>query len=247
VKADAAPAPPPTPYPTVESQDADATTGDRDVAAASAAPALPPAAPNPSTPTTKDKRKGHGRVPASAYRAARHIAVEHETLRRGDSCPACRQGRVYLLVDPAPIVRVVGQAPLKATCWDCAKFRCGACGQVFTARPPPEAQGEKYDETASSLIALLHCGTGVPFHRLERLQANLDTPVPASTPWDVIRERVERVEPVYNELKRLSAQAEILHTDDSPMRAQSRSSFGRPKVRRSSSVAWSLARAGHRS
>ena len=103
----------------------------------------------------KKKVKGHGRVPASAYLAATHIAVPHASLRPGDACPDCAQGHVHRLKEPAPIVRIIGQAPLCATCWDCERLRCGTCGKVYTARAPEQAQGPKYDETAARMMALL--------------------------------------------------------------------------------------------
>jgi transposase len=132
---------------------------------------------------------------------ARHIAVLHASLRAGDPCPknGCK-GKVYRLAEPAPILRIFGQPPLTAICWNCEQLRCNTCGKVYTARAPEEAQGEKYDETAASMIALLCYGTGMPFNRLDQLQRDLDTPVPASTQWDVVKERVERVRPVYDEL-----------------------------------------------
>ncbi|MCC6652489.1 MAG: transposase [Candidatus Eisenbacteria bacterium] len=180
-----------------------------------AAPVVPPSEPTPEPP--KKKRKGHGRIPASDYVAARHVAVSHATLRAGDSCPKC-PGKIYRLKEPAPIVRIVGQPPLTALCWDCECLRCAACGVVYTARAPEEAQGEKYDETAASMMALLHYGAGMPFHRLERVQSDLDTPVPSSTQWDIARERAELVRPAFGEMVRLTAQGEVLHNDDSYVR-----------------------------
>src|SRR4029079_10793934 len=64
---------------------------------------------------------------------------------------------------------------------------------------------------------LLCYGTGMPFNRLDQLQRDLDTPVPASTQWDVVKERVERVRPIYDELVRLAAQGSVVHNDDSHM------------------------------
>lgn len=166
----------------------------------------------------RKKVKGHGRVPASAYLMARHIAVLHASLRVGEPCPnnGCK-GKVYRLVEPAPILRIFGQPPLAAICWDCEQLRCNTCGKVYTARAPEQAQGDKYDETAASMLALLCYGTGMPFNRLDQLQRDLDTPVPASTQWDVVKERVERVRPVYDELVRLAAQGSVVHNDDSHM------------------------------
>jgi transposase len=170
------------------------------------------------TPTEKPKRKGHGRVAAADYLAAEHIHVPHESLQHGDPCPRCERGKVNELKQPAPILRIVGQPPLGATCWDCARLRCGACGHLYTARAPEEAKGEKYDETAVSMIAIVHYGAGMPFHRLDRLQRNLDTPLPASTQWDLVDEGCDLVEPACDEFLRAAAQGKVLHNDDSYMR-----------------------------
>jgi transposase len=181
----------------------------------------PPASdqpPDAQSKPPKKKRKGHGRVAASAYLKAQHIAVCHQSLQAGDRCPKCQSGNLSDLKDPAPIVRIFGNAPLAATCWDCDRLRCGACGLVFTAPAPQEAQGPKYDETAASMIELLHYGTGMPLNRLDHLQQNLQTPLPSSTQWDVINQSVEMVRPAFNELVRLGAQGQVLHNDDSYMR-----------------------------
>ena len=170
------------------------------------------------TPPEKRKRKGHGRVAAADYLAADHLAVPHEALHPGDPCLRCERGKLYGLKRPAPIVRIVGQPPLGATCWDCERLRCATCGFVYTARAPTEAQGEKYDETAISMIAIVHYGAGMPFHRLDHLQRDLDTPLPASTQWDLVNEGAALVEPAYDELVRTAAQGKVLHNDDSYMR-----------------------------
>ncbi|MCZ6726181.1 MAG: hypothetical protein O7A98_02360, partial [Acidobacteria bacterium] len=59
-----------------------------------------------------DKRKGHGRNPAAAYRGADKICVDHESLKPGDLCPACGKGKVYEQQRPKLLVRVTGGAPL---------------------------------------------------------------------------------------------------------------------------------------
>ena len=168
--------------------------------------------------TSRGKRKGHGRLPASAYSSASHIDVRHESLCPGQLCPGCACGRLFELQDPARFLRIVGQPPLVAVCWNCQRLRCGACGAVYTARAPDQAQGEKYTETAASMMALLRYGGGMPINRLQHLQRHLQTPVPTSTQWDVVNRCVDLVRPVYEELTRLAAQARVLHIDDSRMR-----------------------------
>jgi hypothetical protein len=55
-------------------------------------------------------------------------------------------------------------------------------------------------------------------HRLARLQESLAVPVPASTQWDVVLERMAVLLPVYQELVRRAADGSIVHNDDTFMR-----------------------------
>ena len=98
------------------------------------------------------RKKGHGRNGADAYRGAEQIDVPHESLEAGDACPQCVQGKVYEVACPGVLVRVVGQAPLHAKVYHLQKLRCHLCGKVFTAQPPADAGGRKYDATAASMI-----------------------------------------------------------------------------------------------
>jgi hypothetical protein len=165
-------------------------------------------------PSSRGKRKGHGRISACAYQGARHVDVPHQHLRPGDTCPGCARGKVYRLPEPARIMRIIGQPPLAANCWDCERLRCASCGLVYTAQAPAEAQGPKYSESAASMMALLRYGGGMPLHRLARLQHNLQTPIPASTQWEVARDRASALRPVHNELCRQAASGRVLHNDD---------------------------------
>jgi transposase len=110
----------------------------------------------------KPASAGHGRNSAAAFTEATRVAVPHATLRPGDGCPECREGKVYRQKEPATLVRIVGQAPLKATVFEMERLRCNACGEIFTTDEPAEAGAEKYDATAVAIIALLKYGTGVP-------------------------------------------------------------------------------------
>jgi hypothetical protein len=68
---------------------------------------------------------------------------------------------------------VVGQAPVEATVYEMERLPCNACGQVFTAEEPECIGPDKYDATATAMIAQLKYGTGVPFTRLERMEAQM--------------------------------------------------------------------------
>jgi len=68
------------------------------------------------------------------------------------------------------------------------------------------------------MMALLRYGAGMPLHRLDRLQRNLETPVPASTQWEVVRDHVDVITPVRDELCRHAASGRVLHNDDTSVR-----------------------------
>ena len=169
----------------------------------------------------KPKPKGHGRNGADAFKGGEKIKVDHENLKPGDRCPECLKGKVYRLQDPSPLIRIVGRPPIHSKVYECENLRCNLCQQVFTAEPPEGVGWEKYDETAGAMIALLKYGTGMPFHRLERLQESLGIPLPASTQWEIVAEVANDIKPVYEELIRQAAQGELLHNDDTSMKVLS--------------------------
>ncbi|HUQ92171.1 MAG TPA: IS66 family transposase [Bryobacteraceae bacterium] len=161
---------------------------------------------------------GHGRNGAAAFGGASKVKIAHQQLKHGDRCPGCEKGNVYGQKEPKVLVRIVGQAPLAATVYSLERLRCGACGQIFTAQEPEGVGPEKYDETAAAMIAQLKYGSGVPFHRLEQLEAHLGIPMPAATQWDIVEEAAELIKPAGDELIRQAAQGEVLHNDDTSMR-----------------------------
>ena len=167
---------------------------------------------------SETKAKGHGRNGAAAYQGAEKVKVPHGSLGHGDTCPDCVEGKVYNQSDPRVLVRVKGMAPLHATVYELARLRCHLCGKVFTAEAPAGVGTEKYDETAASMIGLLKYGTGVPFYRLQRLEASLGIPLPAATQWEVVHRAAGLLEEPYEELVRQAAQGEVLHNDDTTMK-----------------------------
>lgn len=168
----------------------------------------------PPAQDTGDKRKGHGRIPTSVYEAATHIAVPHQSLHVGGACPACRSGKLFDLRDPAPYLRIVGQPLLAGTCWDCQRLRCSSCGHVHTAKPPAEALGPKFDESAVAMLALCRYGLGLPHSRIAHMQQHMKLPIPTSTQWDVIAQNAPALQPVFDELERQGAQGDTMHNDD---------------------------------
>jgi transposase len=162
--------------------------------------------------------KGHGRNSADAYTGARKVVIRHAHLTSGDACPECDRGRVYTQRQPKTLVRVVGQAPVEATVYEMERLRCNACGQVFTAKEPEDIGPDKYDATATAMIAQLKYGTGVPFTRLERTEGQMGIPLPAATQWELVEQAAAVVKPAFDQLIWQAAQGEVLHNDDTGMR-----------------------------
>jgi len=180
---------------------------------------LPPdAAATGTGETSESTPAGHGRNGAAAFTGANKVAVTHATLHIGDQCPECLRGKVYRQKEPATLVRFVGHAPLEATVFEMEPLRCNACGEVFSADEPAAAGSAKYEETAVAMIALLPYGTGVPFKRLERLQAPLGMPLPATTQWELMEAAAKPFRPALEELIRQAAQGSVMHNDDTSMR-----------------------------
>jgi len=161
---------------------------------------------------------GHGRNGAAAFTGADRMAVPHATLDAGDACPGCGEGKVYRQKEPATLIRIIGQAPLLATVYEMERLRCNACGEVFTASQPQTAGEEKFDATAVAMIALLKYGAGMPFHRMERLEAQLGMPLPAATQWELMEKSASQLKRLLDEFIRQAAQGSVMHNDDTSMR-----------------------------
>jgi rRNA maturation protein Nop10 len=117
-------------------------------------------------PSSGERRSGHGRQGAQAYRGAAHVVCRHETLAVGERCPACGRGRLYR-VEPGVEVRLDGHALLSAVRYTLEKLRCSACGKVFTAAMPAEAGADKYSAQARAVLVLGRSYLGVPLYRLD--------------------------------------------------------------------------------
>ncbi len=174
----------------------------------------------------RPQSKGHGRNAADGYPGAMRVPVSNPELKAGVRCPECLKGKLYPL-DPGPLIRFFGTAPIQASIYLLEKLRCNLCGQIFTAQKPAEAGEQKYDETATATIAVSKYGGGLPFNRLENLQQNCGIPLPASTQWDIVDAGAETLKPGYLELLRQGAQSDIIYQDDTTNRVLSLNKGGK--------------------
>jgi len=168
----------------------------------------------------KKRNKGHGKNGTDEYTGASREEINHDTLQHCDPCPVCEDGKLYRQQVPGLLVRIKGSAPLTATVYELEKLRCNICGKIFTAKPPAEAGTQKYNETASAMLAVLRYGSGLPLNRIAKLQAGMGVPLPAATGWDVIEKLADGIHPVYTELIKQAAQGDVIHNDDTSMKVQ---------------------------
>jgi transposase len=168
-------------------------------------------------PSPGKRHPGHGRQGAETYRGAEHVVCHHETLAIGERCPVCGRGRLYQIA-PGVAIRLDGHALLSAVRYVLEKFRCSACGQVFTAAAPAEAGADKYSARARAVLVLGCYYLGVPLYRLEGYQAMVGVPVSDATQWDQIERVADCVYPVFEQLKTLAAQGEVIYQDDTHVR-----------------------------
>jgi transposase len=164
------------------------------------------------------KPPGHGRKPAAAYTGGSKVTIAHPVLKTGDHCPECEKGKVYELSMPAVQVHITGQAPLAATVYERTRLRCNLCGEIYTPDLPEHVGDQKHDESAAAMLALLKYGCGLPLNRIEKLQADLGQPLPASTQWDILDATAVSLSPVLDAHIQLAAQGSIIHNDDTTMK-----------------------------
>jgi len=115
-------------------------------------------------------------------------------------------------------VHITGQAPLAATVYERSRLRCNLCGEIYTPKLPEQVGEQKHDESAAAMLALLKYGCGLPLNRIEKLQANLGHPLPASTQWDILDATAAVLSPVLDAHIQLAAQGSIIHNDDTTMK-----------------------------
>ena len=160
------------------------------------------------------KGRKNGARGAAAYPDAEIIKCLH-TLKAGDKCPLCPKGKLYLLKNVyGKFIQFIGQPFLKAKVYFQEKLRCNSCYTVFTAPLPPEAGGTRGTKTAAAIVAVLKYGTGFPYFRMSYFQKMQRMPISPSGLWNILEDLIEIVQFVWKEMRRIAAQGEIFHNDD---------------------------------
>jgi transposase len=187
-------------------------------------------------PSEDKKRKGHGRIPHTAYTGAPTVEVPLNDLQAGDDCPL-ECGGILKNVPAGYVIRVTGSPIAAATRYQLEKLRCVLCGEYFTAELPSGVnRDEKYDARAKAAVTLQKYYMGTPFNRQATFQQLLGMPLPAGTAWQLCEELGDAAYPIYGELMVQGAQGEVLHNDDANVKILSMMKENQqdPKVKRKS-------------
>jgi hypothetical protein len=167
----------------------------------------------------KPSRKGHGRRAASDYHGAKVVICQHQHLKAGDACPAplCG-GRLYDLNQPTALLQFTGQPLITATNYEREVSRCAKCQERYEAPLPDGVKEERYDASCDATIALMRYGGGLPWYRQAGLQAMGGVPLSQATMWERCEATADASLGVFQLLMRLSADGEVMHTDDTWVR-----------------------------
>ncbi|MGH9842884.1 MAG: IS66 family transposase [Blastocatellia bacterium] len=173
-----------------------------------------------SEASSKPKRRGHGRIPASAYTGATVIRLDHPHLKAGDACPDPHcEGRLHKLREPNTKLYLVGQPIIGATKYERQVLRCTGCEQrIAAALPAGVSEKEKFDPTADVTIALLKYGAGLPFYRQARLQEICGVPLPEPVQFERCEKLADAALPVFLHLSKLAADGKLFYIDDTGVR-----------------------------
>ena len=165
------------------------------------------------------KRKGHGRIKASAYEGAEMIEVLHPDLTRGGPCPEefC-DGTLYELSEPGIMLQITGSPSAKATHYQLQKLRCGVCELIFTAPLPEGVEDVKYTTSLIAMLMINKYFMSIPLYRQEHLQSYLGTPLPASTQWELMAQQEDVLKALYHAFEYDGAQARGISIDDTKAR-----------------------------
>jgi len=171
-----------------------------------------------------DENKNHGRFGADDYEGLPIDIINHsDELLANGSCPDCADcnssGKLYP-VPPSVVVLLESQSLISGTRYQLERSRCRLCQKYFTAELPAGSQNQsKYSYSCYTQIAIWHYYAGVPFKRLEMLQAAQGVPLSDSTQYDLMVSMYKSVvEPVVGALRQVAANSSMIFIDDTPGR-----------------------------
>lgn len=164
------------------------------------------------------------------------IIHAQQDLSKGDTCPECLTGKLYK-TEPGSLLRITGHSPFTPEQHVMERFRCNSCGAYFTATLPDNvlsdgSPSQKYGYSARSLMAIYKYFAGLPFYRQCSIQKLLGVKITASTVFDQVELVCDAINPVYQTLFALAADAQHYYLDDTTHRILDQTSIEK-KVRNS--------------
>lgn len=163
--------------------------------------------------TSPEIKPGHGKMPHDVYSKSIKIKLELKQ-KVGDLCTHLCGGKLNQY-KPGNIIRITGNPIATVYHYVVDKRRCNKCQAIITANIPPELiKQDKYDAYFKAQLVLLKYYVGVPFYRQENFQRLLNFPLSDATQWDLCEQVSGSCIPVFNVLKTLAANGELIHNDD---------------------------------
>lgn len=151
---------------------------------------------------------------------AEKVIHKHESLKKGDKCPSCSKGKLYIS-RPRSLITMSGQSPIKATEHICEGLRCNTCGAVFYPKITESLEKNRYDATLAAQLAILRFQMGVPHERLAFYLKKVGPKLPKSTQWEVIEKLARPSLHIYEKLKEEAARGKVIYNDDTVAKIQS--------------------------
>ncbi len=161
---------------------------------------------NEPDPEPEPKRKGHGRNGAAAYAAATHCFHALLVGIIGALCETCGMGRMSRYREKLTVV-VKGQSLFGAEVHHFEQARCRLCGAIIRAKDhahAPVGLGTgyiTYHWSACAMTLVMHYFAGMPFKRLESLQAGWGIPMPDANQWSLADTCADHLAPLYKALE----------------------------------------------
>lgn len=170
------------------------------------------------------KKKSHKNKSFANNKEAPPKTVTHNitTNNKGDVCPSCNSGKLCKY-NPGILLRITGHAPFEAKKHIREQLRCNACQEIVKASLPQEVlddgdESQTYGYSARTLMVLNKFYSGLPYHHQGNVSNLFGCSITASTIFDQCQHVANAVEPIFNELKLLAANAVNLDIDDTRSR-----------------------------
>ena len=180
--------------------------------------ALPPD-PEPTDNNDSESQNTREKRSNDEFNPSRCCTHNHETLSSGDRCPECGIGKVYPFREKI-IPILVGQPSIEFEQHHFSLLRCNACLKVYE----PEVSKEipcngKATPSALASGTIMHYFLGVPFSMMSVWQKIHGQYLSPSQIWeDLMSVAMNILLPIYTAMLQSAATANLLYTDDTPLK-----------------------------